>query len=243
MIIGISGYARSGKDTLGDYLRSEHGFARVAFATPLKEATRTIFGFTDEQLYGELKEEIDPYWGFSPRWALQKLGTEGARDAIGEDVWVKAAMRNVLRNGPFSRSWVITDVRFRNEAAAIHAAGGLVVRDVRDDAKARQRVEGHASEDLSDVPYDTLIPNNGAKEELREYAQALSNHCKMAYALLVDSFAYSNTHNTPVPSSLHIDLGKIPFEDKYRNEVQSLSKEYIKVFRDLKFQADVNKGV
>jgi dephospho-CoA kinase len=38
MIIGLSGYARSGKDTAADHLVNEYGFTRYSFAAPMKEA-------------------------------------------------------------------------------------------------------------------------------------------------------------------------------------------------------------
>jgi len=46
-IIGITGYKRHGKDTLGDYLVKYHGYTKIAFADALKEACRNIFDFTE----------------------------------------------------------------------------------------------------------------------------------------------------------------------------------------------------
>ena len=38
MIVGLSGYARSGKDTIADYLVENHGFIKLSFATPMRQA-------------------------------------------------------------------------------------------------------------------------------------------------------------------------------------------------------------
>ena len=67
MIIGLGFKARSGKDTVADYLIENYGFKRLAFADALKEGCRHIFELNDEQLYGELKEVEDDYWGVTPR--------------------------------------------------------------------------------------------------------------------------------------------------------------------------------
>ena len=35
-----------------------------------------IFGFTKEQVYGDLKDVVDSEWGVTPRKVLQIMGTE-----------------------------------------------------------------------------------------------------------------------------------------------------------------------
>ena len=52
MIIGISGKAGSGKDTVADILAKEFGFVKCGLADPLKRIAREVFCFTDEQLWG-----------------------------------------------------------------------------------------------------------------------------------------------------------------------------------------------
>src|SRR5437868_1800318 len=96
MLIGIVGRKGVGKDTAADFICREYGFMKMAFAGPLKEICRILFGFNDEQLNGELKEIIDEGWGVSPRRALQFIGTDLFRKHIGgllningEDFWVR----------------------------------------------------------------------------------------------------------------------------------------------------------
>jgi len=76
MIIGLLGKNRVGKDTFAEYLIQNYGFVRYAFADPIKEIARILFNFTQEQLYGNQKEEIDNRWDISPRQFFQKFGTE-----------------------------------------------------------------------------------------------------------------------------------------------------------------------
>jgi hypothetical protein len=57
MIIGLSGWRRSGKDTAGDFLR-KHGFMRVAYADALKTNVANSYGLSPEHLTDQnLKEE------------------------------------------------------------------------------------------------------------------------------------------------------------------------------------------
>jgi hypothetical protein len=64
MIIGILGYARSGKNATADILKRrgpEKGlsFEEVAFADEVKRVTMRLFDFTEEQSWGILKDTID----------------------------------------------------------------------------------------------------------------------------------------------------------------------------------------
>ncbi len=133
MIIGLTGKSGAGKDEVAKRLVLKHGFSRLAFADPLKIAARHIFGLSDAQLWGAEKDKIDPYWGMTPGQLMQRLGTECLRNGfapvpgIGEDVWIKALFRKVEPG----RDYVITDVRFPNEADEIKRWGGKIYRVIR----------------------------------------------------------------------------------------------------------------
>ena len=47
MIIGISGYATAGKDTIGEILVENHGFRRIAFADKLREVLLALNPIVD----------------------------------------------------------------------------------------------------------------------------------------------------------------------------------------------------
>lgn len=171
MIIGIAGRARSGKDTVAGFLVERHGYVRHAFADALKESARATFGFTDEQLYGDRKEAPDAYWSdvfgrpFTPREALQKLGTEGGRIVFGDRLWTAALRRRIL---DLPRV-VVPDVRFRSEVEMIRRWGGRMIKVVRPGAVATGGVDGHASEhDLDECrEWDVVIENLGTLDDLR----------------------------------------------------------------------------
>jgi hypothetical protein len=163
MIIGFNGHAGAGKDTAAEILIRVYNFRRVAFADKLKIACKTVFSFTDSQLFGADKDVIDRYWGMSPREILQRVGTECFRIGFDSDVWVKAALRDIEPG----RDYVITDVRFPNEAEAIKDRGGRVIRINRDNARGAGMV--HASENaLSGWEFDSTINNNGTIEDLNQ---------------------------------------------------------------------------
>jgi hypothetical protein len=164
MLIGVAGKKRAGKDTAAKFLVQDHGFKAMAFAHPLKDAAKIIFGWGDEHVYGELKEVDDPFWGFSPRWALQHMGTEAMRKNIDDQIWVKATMRKALPMIEKGENVVITDVRFPNEAQAILDAGGQLWRVERPGLETSD----HASETSLDDwdRWDQVIDNDGTISDL-----------------------------------------------------------------------------
>lgn len=168
-IVGVTGRKYNGKDTIGDYLVKNYGYTKLSFASPLKEMCKMLFGFTDEQLYGDLKETIDVRWNQSPRVIMQYFGTDLIRDKIGvvlpdtnNDFWVKCLMNKVdalMNENPNSR-FVICDVRFHNEIEAIKRCKytNVVIKVDRPDIISN---DVHISETLIDfLPFDTLITND-----------------------------------------------------------------------------------
>lgn len=171
MLIGIAGPARSGKDTVANYICSYYqGFVKLSFATPLKFMLEKGLGFTEEQLHGGDKEKIDPRFGKSPRYIMQTLGTEWGRDLIHPDIWV-ICLEAFLR-----KNTVIADVRFDNEANFIREKGGLLIHVERGRKGTDNLLKTlfkslfgavHTSEKLvTRLPGDAVIQNKGTTEEL-----------------------------------------------------------------------------
>lgn len=204
-LIGLCGRARSGKDTVGSMIRdyvAQHGetVEMIAFAEPLKRFCGEVFGWTDAHLYGHLKDVPDdryprpPRWRsarerlgrwllglqdgppvLTPRYAQQTLGTEWGRDCF-EDAWVDYGLRRAKAS---PADWVvITDVRFRNEALAVQAAGGEVWRLNRKGQAIA--TSGHASEgQIMTIVPDVDIFNFGTLGELRrEVSDLMEARCR-----------------------------------------------------------------
>lgn len=156
MIIGLTGKARSGKDTAaGIILQLIPSATKYAFADPLKAGLKAALGLTDEEVYGELKDTVNPLYGKTNREMLQTFGTDWGRDMVHKDVWLLAAQR-LLPKGIV----VISDVRFENEADFIRENGVLIhiSRTIRDSIDG---IQGHPSEaGISFKQGDVSVENN-----------------------------------------------------------------------------------
>ena len=134
MIVGFVGFINSGKGTAGDILANSLGFKKESFAKPVKDVTSAMFGWNRDLLEGDTKESRefreapDVFWSkvmnrqFTPREAMQKIGTEVGRDIFLDDFWIRHMERRLDPN----LNYVITDVRFPNEINFIHYMGGKV---------------------------------------------------------------------------------------------------------------------
>lgn len=172
-LIGIVGLAGSGKSTLARVIAERHGFQEESLAAPLKAVCAALFGWTEKQLFGpsHLRNEVDPRWGFSPRKALQFIGTEVAR-GLHEDVWVRALLDTLSLPGA-PRYVVVSDVRFQNEVDAFRKAGGKIVK-----VSGRGGLQGgaasHATEQADGLSgIDFQIDNSSSIEALTQAADAL----------------------------------------------------------------------
>lgn len=102
-IIGISGKAGSGKDTVAEYLVDHHGFVRMALADEMKRFAKRVFLFTDEQLWGpsesrngvdarfedveEWDKAEDRLFDVGPEWCSFLLGVDGNAFGKADDAW------------------------------------------------------------------------------------------------------------------------------------------------------------
>jgi hypothetical protein len=163
MIIGLVGFAGSGKGTVGDILVDDHDFTKLSFADAVKDATSAIFGWPRHLLEGDtdqsrkFRETKDDFWSarlerdFTPRLAMQLMGTEAGRNVFHTNLWVDVVERKIKhkQEWEFENNFVIPDVRFPNEIEAIRKWGGFVVRIVRGkepdwyDAAERANKEGN----------------------------------------------------------------------------------------------------
>lgn len=162
-LIGLHGYARAGKDTAAQGL-VERGFARVAFADPLRRALYRINPWVGP---GDLRSVVDVEgWEKAKarpevRRLLQELGVS-MREEADPDVWVNAAMREAVRRDV---PVVFSDTRFPNEARAIRANGGLVIRV---DRPGTEPALGHYSDNpLPTHLIDATVANTSTPSALQ----------------------------------------------------------------------------
>ena len=185
MIISVSGTIGSGKDTIADYLVTQHKFKRISFAASLKDAVSLIFGWDREMLEGttktsrEWREQVDVWWAerlgiphLTPRWALQYWGTEVARNGFHNDIWV-ASLENKQRN---TKDDIVITVRVERgqqpewyEAAANFNKGPDANPMWALSKLQLEKFKIHASEYSSvGLDYDHVIHNNGTIDDLHQ---------------------------------------------------------------------------
>lgn len=162
-IIGLSGYARSGKDTIAKILVDEYGYTRIGFADAIREF---LMGINPILSDGYRLGEIVKLHGWEiakaqdeVRRLLQETGTV-ARSLFGESFWVEILLSKI---GPEDKI-VIPDVRFSNEANIVQMLGGAVWKVSRPGVGP---INAHISEsDMESYEVDAEIDNSGTIEDL-----------------------------------------------------------------------------
>jgi hypothetical protein len=173
-IIGLTGYAMVGKDTVGQML-VQRGYTRVSFADAVRELAAHVDPFIPGPVTGE---DGVAYFHQGARvstivnalgWQQAKLGSgeirrllqhlgNGCRDILGSTVWIDAGMRLAEAIKANGGNVVITDVRYPNEGAAVRRRGGCVIRIER---QGRGPLNNHPSEtEVAKVKADYLINNS-----------------------------------------------------------------------------------
>lgn len=166
ILIGLTGRARSGKSTAAEHLVGTYLLEHYAFADPLRDGLMAIFNLDPTDFEGDRKERPLAWLDRSPRQLMQSMGTEWARNTVHPDVWVKLAEQNLdymTKALGAVLGFVVSDVRFENEADLIRRRGGTIIHISRADAQA---VNPHVSEaGVAGNKNDLLMFNNGTVEE------------------------------------------------------------------------------
>ena len=173
LLIGLTGFAQAGKDTLASQFVEKFGFGRKGFADNLRGMLYAINPRLPEPNWAEVgdgfgengvvrvSDYVDAFgWEKAKRdipeirQLLQRLGTDGGRMHLGDNVWVES-----LLNSPQSPRLVIPDCRFPNEVKAIKDRGGVVIRVNRE---GYGPINDHISETASLGLEDFSVQNDGS---------------------------------------------------------------------------------
>lgn len=225
MIVGITGFIGSGKDTVAKML-VEKGAVQDSFAAPLKDLCASVFGWPRDMLQGDtvesrdFRETPDMYWTrklgidqFTPRLALQLLGTEIMRTHFNQDIWLDSLEYRIRKNEQQDTMVVVSDCRFKNELDLIKELNGIVVHVIRDELPEWYETAVHANK--GSVPakhtmetrfakvhasewkwvgydFDFVIKNSGTLEDLQTevdlmYSDMQNRKSKLKYALNKDN--------------------------------------------------------
>ena len=225
MIVGITGFIGSGKDTVAKML-VEKGAVQDSFAAPLKDLCASVFGWPRDMLQGDtvesrdFRETPDMYWTrklgidqFTPRLALQLLGTEIMRTHFNQDIWLDSLEYRIRKNEQQDTMVDVSDCRFKNELDLIKELNGIVVHVIRDELPEWYETAVHANK--GSVPakhtmetrfakvhasewkwvgydFDFVIKNSGTLEDLQTevdsmYSDMQNRKSKLKYALNKDN--------------------------------------------------------
>lgn len=187
MLIGITGKAGSGKDTIANILVEDFDFKRYAFADAVRDVALAIDPYVFRNgIYTRLSEMVDDIgWDKAkreyaePRRLLQVIGTEAGRQLVGENVWVDIVKRKWTDDG--KPNAVITDMRFPNEFEWVHNLSEGITLTVERPDNPDAIASTHASEAYSFKTKYTLT-NNHTLETLR-----MSIHHLMSIIAILDA--------------------------------------------------------
>jgi len=171
------------------------------FAYAVKQICSILTGIPVEDFEKEevkdsyLGEEWD--WGgqghgprYTVRQFMQMVGTNAMRDVIHPDVWVNALMRQhksveilpetdpgIIAYTPKYTypNWLISDVRFPNEARAIKDRNGIVIKIHRQHNR-EGKVEHESETALNGYEFDYIIQNTGTIEDLIVEVKQMLTH-------------------------------------------------------------------
>jgi hypothetical protein len=153
-IIGLVGRSRVGKDTVAGFFADTHKARKLA--RPVKDACKALYGWTDLEVEGPAKEDLDLRWGLTPRVAMVHL-TDALRSFHGPGFFTRQLF-DTWDGTPM----IVTDVRYKRDLDEIHARGGVTIKISRDTGP------GHEFEDEIDQLQTTYeITNNGTLDGLR----------------------------------------------------------------------------
>lgn len=194
-LIGISGAAGSGKDTLARGIAMQDVYMVYHLADPIKAALNAMFGWGMDQwndrewkearipwLSHQLTEDdvsvraaIGEHRFISPRYLAQTLGTEWGRQAVDRQLWLKIAQQKYAKINTEAKmiggrimgmGMIVPDIRFENEAQWIKDAGGIMLHVERPDLEQISE-SSHASEAGFDPALiDDVIYNDGPPSKM-----------------------------------------------------------------------------
>lgn len=161
-LIGFCHRARVGKDTAGSYLISNYGFKRIAFADFIKKELDQLLSVFGQKYQEENKTSLRPMliaWG-------------QFRREQDPNHWLGSVEKII--NKELQTKFVITDVRYPNEANFIKSQGGVVIR-----LKRNTGIDIPSEAVMDEFKTDFTIDNNQALEDLYKNIDTLMNKIKV----------------------------------------------------------------
>lgn len=179
MLVAVSGYANSGKDTFSNYL-IEKNFARVFLAKPFKEAlsimTNTPVELSENRDFKEKPLKI--LGGKSLRYAYKFLG-EIMKSEFNNNIWLELLKENIddlIEVG--IDNIVVTDVRRFFEAEYVRNINAVIVYIERPDLDLSLPLYQHISEKeqpkVKDIA-NIILNNDGTLDQFKKVCASVAD--------------------------------------------------------------------
>ena len=200
--IGLVGTERSGKDTIADYLITNHNFKKHNMADPIRAIAKQLFNWTEAQLTGAQKDMPDPDTGIKPRDFFTWFGTDICQFSIytrfpqlaknmkPRTIWTRA-MRAFISQNIGTHNIIIPDIRFKHEADALLDAGGILVHISKVDRDTYDQVSKY---ELAELRTDKKYNTNYKLDNNSDIASLFRNIDELL--IRRSSMANSNTEST-----------------------------------------------
>jgi hypothetical protein len=189
MIIGLCGAQGSGKDTVANILITEYGFVKLTFASTLKDVVAILFSWPRDLLEGLTEESrlwretVDDFWsaklsisGFTPRKALQMIGTDLFRLHFNNDIWISIVENKIgamLKNNP-NINIVISDCRFANEFSLIKKfPDSHIITILREKNYSINKLAHSSETEWVNYNFDAILQNDNSIDELKSNIKSL----------------------------------------------------------------------
>lgn len=180
-LIGLTGPAGCGKDTVRSMLEMHHGYHGLALSDPIRSMItsllRTACADANHAHARELKERPIPGLGVSYRHLAQTLGTEWGRETISPELWTSIAgmrMAELVSDNLGPINFVVSDIRFESEAQWLRQRGGVIWEIMRPRVQA---VRAHTSEaGIAHAHISQTLCNDGNIADLHQCVQSALAH-------------------------------------------------------------------
>lgn len=167
--IAISGKAGSGKDTAASFILNHEtmksfNLTKKAFADPLKEIAGIMYpDIPKEWIYGPsqlrasvIEDSFKENEKLTVRQLLIDIGTNGRN--YNENIWIESALADVRKSK--EKSFIFSDVRFRNEFDCLKKNGFFMIRVKRQKISKIDSPSENEMDLILDDEFDYVINND-----------------------------------------------------------------------------------
>jgi len=188
-LIGLTGPAGCGKDTVARIICDTQEFIQISLAEPIRRGISEMLGISIETFTGrELKEKpLAQYGNKTPRQLMQTLGTEWGRNCVDLNIWLNVAQQRInhinriAQNGDtYIAGIVISDIRFPGETKWLRDQGGTIWHIHRPKNPFATKSEHESEIPLIPQDGDQFIINDGDIDSLFETVNNLMQRIEEA---------------------------------------------------------------